>query len=228
MARTGVGVWLAVTALVAPPQPQDVVAASDAGGHVGQTKIVCADVTAVRRDGSDTILELFAAPAPPVFIVVSSKARKLFVPAFDTAALRWNVCGRGKIEKKDDGFRIKIDDGLLMRAIERPPAGRSGFAEGVASASSPGIVRPQVVRQPNPKYTPNGMKAKMQGNIEMEGVVQTDGTIGDVRVVKSLDALFGLDTEAMKAFREWRFKPATRDGQPIAVVVTVEMSFRLH
>jgi TonB family protein len=228
MARTGVGAWLAVTALVAAPQPQDVVAASDAGAHVGQTKIVCADVTAVRRDGHDTILELVAAPASPVLIVVSSKARQLFIPAFETAVLRWNVCGRGKIEKKDDGLRIKIDDGLLLRAIERAPAGRTGFAEGVPSASGPGIVAPQVGRRPNPKYTPNGMKAKIQGNIEMQGVVHIDGTVGDVRVVKSLDPLFGLDAEAVKAFKEWRFTPATRDGQPIAVVVTVEMSFRLH
>ena len=72
------------------------------------------------------------------------------------------------------------------------------------------------------------MKAKLKGDVELEGVLGTDGRIGEVRVIRSLDALFGLDGEAMKAFKEWRFTPATRDGQPVAVVVTVVMTFSLH
>jgi TonB family protein len=229
MLRTAVGVGLAVTAVAwAAPQADDVVAASDAGAHVGKRRIVCADVAAVRRDGKDIILELFAAPRPPVLVVVSSKARQLFVTAFENAAMGWNVCARGKIEKKPEGLRVKIDDGLMLRAVERPPSGRAGFAAGIPAAQGAGITWPKPITRPNPKYTSNGMKAKIQGDMSMEGVVQPDGTVGDVRVVKSLDPLFGLDAEAVKSFKQWRFTPATRDGQPIAVVVTVEMSFRLH
>ena len=72
------------------------------------------------------------------------------------------------------------------------------------------------------------MKAKLKGEVEMEGVLGTDGRIGEVRVTRSLDALFGLDGEAVKAFKQWRFTPATRNGQPIVVVVTVVMTFSLH
>jgi hypothetical protein len=98
MVRTAVGVWLGVITLAAAPQPQDVIAASDAGAHIGKTRVVCADVAGARRDGKDTILELFASAKPPVLVVVTSKARQLFVPAFDSAAMGWNVCAHGKIE----------------------------------------------------------------------------------------------------------------------------------
>ena len=230
MVRTALGVLLVTTSLApAPRQAQAVVAPGDAGAHIGKTKIVCGDVSAVRRDGDDSVLELAVPPSGRAFaIVVASKARRAFVPTFETAAPRWNACARGKIEEKPEGLRIKIDDELMLRAIERSPVGRAGFAEGVPAAGAAGIVRPQPGRSPKPKYTAHAMKAKLKGDVELEGVLGTDGRIGEVRVIRSLDALFGLDGEAMKAFKEWRFTPATRDGQPVAVVVTVVMTFSLH
>ena len=56
-------------------------------------------------------------------------------------------------------------------------------------------------------------------------VVNTDGTVSDVKVVRSLDTLDGLDGEAVNAFRQWRFSPGTRQGQPVPVLVSVEMTF---
>lgn len=221
---------LVTTALAAAPrQAQDVVPSAEAGAHIGKTKIVCGDVSAVRRDGDDSVLELAVPPSGKAFvIVVASKARRAFVPTFETAAPRWQVCARGKIEAKPEGLRIKIDDELMLRAIERPPAVRAGFADGVPAAGAAGIVAPQASRSPKPKYTSYAMKAKLRGEVEMEAVLGTDGLIGEVRVTRSLDALFGLDGEAVKAFKQWRFTPATRDGQPIVVVVTVVMTFSLH
>ncbi len=49
----------------------------------------------------------------------------------------------------------------------------------------------------------------------------------DVVVTKSLDAEYGLDQAAMKAAWQWKFKPATKDGQPVAVRVTLELTFTL-
>lgn len=51
------------------------------------------------------------------------------------------------------------------------------------------------------------MRAKVQGVVLLECVVQTDGSVGDVRILKSLDKVFGLDEEAIKAARQWRFVP---------------------
>jgi TonB family protein len=59
-------------------------------------------------------------------------------------------------------------------------------------------------------------------------VVLPDGTVGSVEVVRSLDATFGLDQEAIKAAKQWRFRPGTRLGEPVAVLVTIELTFTLR
>jgi TonB family protein len=72
------------------------------------------------------------------------------------------------------------------------------------------------------------MRAKVQGSVLVEAVVLPDGTVGDVRVVRSLDNVFGLDQEALKAAKQWKFVPGTRFGQPVAVLVTIELTFTLR
>lgn len=90
-----------------------------------------------------------------------------------------------------------------------------------------GVTLPVVVSEKKPRYTPEAMRARIQGRAQMEIVVQQDGTVGEVRVTKSLDKEFGLDDEAVAAARLWRFKPGTKDGKPVNVRVTVEMTFTL-
>jgi TonB family protein len=59
----------------------------------------------------------------------------------------------------------------------------------------------------------------------VECVVEPDGTVGNARVVKSLVTVFGLDSEALGAARLYLFEPGTKNGKPIPVIVTIEMSF---
>lgn len=61
----------------------------------------------------------------------------------------------------------------------------------------------------------------------MDVVVGATGDVSDVTVSKSLDAEYGLDEQAVKAMRRWKFKPGSKDGQPVAVQVEVEMRFTL-
>ena len=52
---------------------------------------------------------------------------------------------------------------------------------------------------------------------------QPDGTVGDIQVIRSLDSTFGLDQEAIKAATQWRFAPGTRLGEPVPVLITIEL-----
>lgn len=90
-----------------------------------------------------------------------------------------------------------------------------------------GVILPRVLRQVHPNYTADALRAKVQGSVCVEAVVLPDGSVGQARVVRSLDPKFGLDEEALKAARQWRFAPGTRLGQPVAVLVTIEMTFSL-
>jgi protein TonB len=72
------------------------------------------------------------------------------------------------------------------------------------------------------------MRAKVQGVVRLEGVVLPDGSVGDVRILRSLDPVFGLDEEAIKAAKRFRFAPGTRFGEPVSVLVTFEIEFTLR
>ena len=90
------------------------------------------------------------------------------------------------------------------------------------------VLMPQVIRDVKPDYTAAAKKARVQGNVVMEAVVREDGSVGDVKVTKSLDTRHGLDEEAVKAMKKWEFKPGTKDGKPLPVAVEVEMTFTLR
>lgn len=90
-----------------------------------------------------------------------------------------------------------------------------------------GITLPQVVTEVKPVYTPAAMQAKIQGTVWMTAVVLASGDVGEVAVSKSLDEEHGLDQQAIHATRQWKFEPGTREGKPVPVEVTIEMTFTL-
>jgi TonB family protein len=90
-----------------------------------------------------------------------------------------------------------------------------------------GIKMPVLVREVKPNYTREAMSAKIQGSVWLEAVVLETGGVGDVRVTKSLDAVHGLDEEAVKCLKQWTFKPGTKDDKPVPVLIEAEMTFRL-
>lgn len=87
---------------------------------------------------------------------------------------------------------------------------------------------PVVLSEVKPDYTPEAKKQGIQGIVELSVVVGDDGTVGEVKVTRSLDDKYGLDEQAVIAMKKWRFRPGTKDGKPVAVQVTVEMSFKLR
>jgi protein TonB len=107
------------------------------------------------------------------------------------------------------------------------PGEDRGFGGGAYRPGN-GIDLPRVIREVRPNYTADAMRAKVQGTVLIEAVVLPDGTVGQVQVVRSLDTVFGLDQEAIKAAKQWRFAPGTRMGQPVAVLVTIELTFTLR
>ena len=106
--------------------------------------------------------------------------------------------------------------------------GWGGGTGGGAYRPGNGVETPRLLREVKPQYTAQAMRAKIQGEVLLECVVQTDGTVGNIRVVRSLDGTFGLDQEAIKAARQWRFAPGTRQGQPVPVLVTIAIAFTLR
>jgi protein TonB len=106
--------------------------------------------------------------------------------------------------------------------------GFGGGTGGGAYRPGSGVTSPQLLREMKPNYTVDAMRAKVQGMVLLECVVLPDGSVGEVTILKSLDKVFGLDEEAIKAARQWRFAPGRRFGDPVPVVVTIELAFTLR
>jgi protein TonB len=111
----------------------------------------------------------------------------------------------------------------------------SGLGGGTGGGTGGGVYRPgngvespRLLKSVRPNYTAEAMRAKVQGIVKLEGVVQSDGSVGDVKMVRSLDPVFGLDLEAIKAAKQFRFVPGTRFGEPVAVLVSFEIEFTLR
>jgi len=107
-------------------------------------------------------------------------------------------------------------------------AGYGGGTGGGAYRPGSGVSQPTLVSQVKPQYTTEAMRAKIQGKVWLEVVVMPDGRPGDIKVARSLDRTFGLDEEAMKAMRLWRFRPGMRQGAAVPTIITVEMEFSLR
>lgn len=88
-----------------------------------------------------------------------------------------------------------------------------------------GVSAPKVIRKQEPTYTKEATRKKIQGITVLSLVIDSKGLPGSIEVVKSLDA--GLDQKAIEAVRQWRFNPAMKDGQPVAVHANIEVHFRL-
>lgn len=106
--------------------------------------------------------------------------------------------------------------------------GYGGGTGGGAYRPGSGVTLPIKLREVKPAYTSDAMRAKVQGIVLLQCVVRPDGTVGDVEIIKSLDPTFGLDQEAVKAAKQWFFRPGTRFGEPVPVLITIELTFTLR
>ncbi len=90
----------------------------------------------------------------------------------------------------------------------------------------PGIRPPKAVNTVEPAYPEAARKAKLSGSVVVAMAVNGKGDVDDVKVVRSSNRQF--EQNAMDAAKQWKFLPATKDGQPVAVQMNSEMTFKLY
>ena len=87
------------------------------------------------------------------------------------------------------------------------------------------IKAPIKVKNVNPVYPPDAQEAKVQGVIIMEARIERDGTVGRVRVLRSIPML---DDAAVDAVKQWEFTPTLLNGAPVPIIMTVTVNFTLQ
>jgi TonB family protein len=117
---------------------------------------------------------------------------------------------------------------VAIYAFPLPGSETSAVGQGgarVYGTQDEGVSLPRVVTEIRPTYTPEALQAKIEGTMTVAAIVKTDGTVGAVRVTRSLDQTYGLDEQGVKAAKQWRFEPGSKDGTPVAVRVELEFRF---
>ena len=206
---------------------------TDLAGGTAQTEAIA------RFDGTDVLAIGFRVPTTRAFTTVDDRTFEIAdkVNGLVTLRRRAAVSADGRtLTLTEHG----VDEGgqnvdAVLRFVRGSAGGIGpGTGSGIASPPLAGLVRPgngvtipRIIREVKPQYTAEAMRAKIQGGVLLECVVQTDGTVGDVRVIRSLDTTYGLDQEAIKAAKQWLFAPGTRNGEPVPVMVSIELTFTL-
>src|ERR1700722_8340360 len=104
------------------------------------------------------------------------------------------------------------------------PGSGGGFGDGVYRAGN-GVSQPKLISKVEPEYSEEARKAKFQGVVVLQIVVDSKGNAVNPKVMKSLG--LGLDEKANGPVKQWKFPPGFKDGKPVAVAATVEVNFRL-
>ena len=88
------------------------------------------------------------------------------------------------------------------------------------------VTHPEKISAPQPQYTEIARKARIQGSVILQTTIDKNGDISDVKVLKGLH--MGLSEAAEAAVRQWKFKPATLNGKPVAVYYNLTVNFTLQ
>ena len=106
---------------------------------------------------------------------------------------------------------------------ERPLVSPSGRAP-IRVSDPPGVKPPSVTKRVNPEHPLVAMQARVSGTVVLEVLVDEQGRVADARVLKSIPLL---DRAALDAAKQWEFTPTVVNGEPVPIIVTLEMNFAM-
>lgn len=110
-----------------------------------------------------------------------------------------------------------------------PGHGQNGWGPGSNGIYMPGVngvTQPVPIFTPEAEFSDEARRQKYQGVCVISVIVDAQGNPQNARVVQPLG--YGLDQKALEAVRRYRFKPAKKDGRPVAVQMVVMVNFRLY
>jgi TonB family protein len=100
------------------------------------------------------------------------------------------------------------------------------FAELNQTMGGGELTAPVALTKVDPAYPPDLMRDRIEGTVTVYAVIHSDGTVGDLKVLRSVDDR--LDSNAMTALSHWRFRPGTKNGAPVELEAVVQIPFVLR
>jgi len=120
---------------------------------------------------------------------------------------------------RDQALAIRKAQGARATAMVKAATGSNVYRIGN------GVMAPSLVSKVEPEYSDEARAAKLQGTETVYAEIGPDGVAHNITVIMGVG--LGLDEKGVAAINQWRFKPGTKDGQPVTVAVNIEINFRL-
>jgi protein TonB len=213
-----------VTTLIAPSIPPPIAPKAQAiGGGGGQHDIAPVSQGRLPKFAQEQIVPPKAPPmeAPKLAIeptLVMQKDLKMASNTLPNFGMP-NSPNKGVSMGNGSGTGIGSGNGAGLGA------GSGGNTGGGLYAIGGGVSKPVVLYAPDAEFSEEARKAKFSGNVEVYLIVDETGAPSHIRVVRGVG--MGLDDKAIEAVRQYKFKPAMKDGKPVKVPLYIDVNFQI-
>ena len=153
-------------------------------------------------------------------------------PSFEPEPV-YRTEGRTRDAQQSVDQEAAIAEEIVEEPYQEPRAQETSASQEQVSAETTGpmrvtgdIVRPRPVRTPSPQYTEIARKARIQGVVIVEAIINKEGKVTNVKVLKGLP--MGLSEAAVEAVKKWEYEPATLAGKPVEVYYNLTVNFQLQ
>lgn len=171
-----------------------------------------------------------SAPVKPVTRIESESSTREVVASVDMPrSIEPEAAGRPPFEGVVGGIEGGVPGGIaggLVGGLPEPPPPPPVLEAQPPIRVGGKIQAPMLLHRVEPFYPPVAVSARLQGLVILEALVDRDGSVADVKVLRSAGSV--LDREALIAVRQWRYSPLLQNGQPRRFVLTVILSFSVE
>ena len=138
-------------------------------------------------------------------------------------ARRWTFRPGRLVSGRTVPVRITLILEFILADVPTPDL---AFSLGTVPSTTPGLVAAKLLVQAYPQYTAEAMRAGIEGDVALDVVIGTNGSVLRARIARSLDKRLGLDQEAMKTVKRYRFEAGRLNGNPVATIQRLIVEFR--
>jgi protein TonB len=129
----------------------------------------------------------------------------------------------GSKNGREDGVKNGSDEGVIP-VLVAPPIGDPAPTGPIHITAR--VKKPEILHRVSPAYPESARRARVQGAVILEAIIDERGNVTSVRVVRGLP--MGLEQSAIQAVSQWKFQPAMLDNRPVAVYFSLTVQFEVR